>query len=320
MAAPQSSEVPDWGAVNGQLYDLDVVGYAKRIARAQSAGANVSAPLQDLRRLAAMAHENLAVLDASVEEDAIPLAPRTEESARPVAITAKPSLFGLQAPPTNAQLIDCERRTLAVLDGLIKRIDLLQRFPGLVPFEYTLRNPSKGEPYHLAEQLFRKAWIDARMQNGVPDGVVQRVDGINLAIVDGPYLFDTEPNFAEAEFAAWRGAIWALSYIPATTAIAALQRAAAKCFATSLRPNHEGWNYARQGYRAEELGKAVIWALEKLPGKAGLPTLSDLCARAYPQPLRESLREAIKRVESGEAERSALPSGFYAAPQMRRRS
>src|SRR5581483_8618779 len=99
-----------------------------------------------------------------------------------------------------------------------------------------------------------------------------------------------------------------------TTAIAALQRVAAKCFATSLRPNHEGWGYARQGYRAEDLGKAAIWALENLPEKAGLPALSDLLARAYPEQLREFLREAIKRVESGEAVANALPAGFYPAP------
>jgi hypothetical protein len=67
-----------------------------------------------------------------------------------------------------------------------------------------------------------------------------------------------------------------------------------------------------QGYRAEELGKEVIWALEKLPGKAGLPTLSDLLARMYPEPLREILREAIKRVESGKVHE--LPAGFYPDP------
>jgi hypothetical protein len=42
-------------------------------------------------------------------------------------ITATPSLFGLQEPPTNAQLIDCERRTLAALDGLVARIELIRR-------------------------------------------------------------------------------------------------------------------------------------------------------------------------------------------------
>ena len=44
-------------------------------------------------------------------------------------------------------------------------------------------------------------------------------------------------------------------------------RSLEKCFATSLKPNHAGWNYARQGYRAEDLGKAAIWALEHLPEK-----------------------------------------------------
>jgi hypothetical protein len=202
-----------------------------------------------------------------------------------------------------------------VLDGLVTRIELIRQYPDLIRLEHTLRNPSKSEPYTLSDHLLRKAWIDARMQNGVPDGVVRRVDGIDFDLLDGPYLFDTEPNFTEAEFAAWRGAIWALSYIPEQTAIPALQRVAAKCFATSLKPDHDGWNYARQGYRAQELGKAALWALEKLPGKAGMSTLSNLWSRAYPEWLRNYLREAIGRIESGEAVAKALPPGFYPAAE-----
>jgi hypothetical protein len=67
-------------------------------------------------------------------------------------------------------------------------------------------------------------------------------------LLDRPYLFDTEPSFTEGEFPAWRGLIWALSYLPEETAIPALQQVVEKCFATSLIPNHAGWNYARQGY------------------------------------------------------------------------
>ena len=257
-----------------------------------------------------MARENLAVLEATVAEVAAPLLVPTGDEPTAIpnkgdATPAKPSLFGLQEPPTHAQLIEFERRTLAVLDGLIARIELMLRYPDLPLFEYLLRNP-------VPDPLFRKAWIDARMRNGVPDGVVQRCDGIDFDLLDGPYLFDTEPSYTQREFAAWRGSIWALSYLPEQIAIPALQRVAAKCFATSLMPNHAGWNYAPQGYRAEELGKAVIWALEKLPEKAGLPALSDLLARMYPEPLRESLREAIKRVESGKVHE--LPAGFYPDP------
>jgi hypothetical protein len=318
-ASPGSAAVPGWGAVNGQLYDVDVVGYAKRIARAQSGGADVSEALQDLRRLAVMARENLAVLEGSVEEVGVSPPLWSEGDTTPLPQKSdkigKPSLFGLQEPPTNAQLIDFERRTVAVLDGLISRIELIRRCPDLVFFEHTLRNPSDfGNRNDLWDQRVRRAWIDARVQNGVPQGVLQRVDGIDFDLLDGPYIFDTESNYTQTEFAAWRGAIWALAYIPETTAIAALQRVSAKCFATSLRPNHEGWGYARQGYRAEDLGKAAIWALGKLPEKAGLPTLSDLLSRAYPEPLREILRDAIERVESGEAVAGALPPGFYPAP------
>jgi hypothetical protein len=306
-AAPQSAEVPDWGRVNGQLYDIDVVGYAKRIARAQSGGADVSAALDDLRRLAVMARENLAVLEASVGQVAVPPPLRTEEddaTALPEKsdrITAKPSLFGLQEPPTNAQLIDLERRTLAALDGLVTRIELIQRFPDLVPFEHALRNPLEGEPYNLSDHIMRLFWIESRMQNkGVPDGVVERIEGINLDILDDPYLFDTEPSFTEAEFAAWRVTIWALSFLPEKTAIPALQQVVEKCFATSLIPNHAGWNYVRQRYRGEDLGKAAIWALEALPRKAGMAILSNLQSRAYPEWLHGYLRESLGRIESGE--------------------
>jgi hypothetical protein len=117
------------------------------------------------------------------------------------------------------------------------------------------------------------------------------------AIRAGARLFDTEPSFTEAEFAAWRGAVWALSKSPETTAIPALQQVVEKCFATSLIPNHAGWNYARQGYRAEDLGKAAVWALEHLPRKAGMAILADVQARAYPGDLRVLLREAIERIE-----------------------
>jgi hypothetical protein len=131
----------------------------------------------------------------------------------------------------------------------------------------------------------------------VPDGVVERVAAIDFDLLDGPYLFDTEPSFTEVEFAAWRGLIWALSYLPEDTAIPALQQVVEKCFATSLIPNHAGWNYARQGYRAEDLGKAAVWALEHLPRKAGMAILSNVQARAYPGDLRVFLREAIERID-----------------------
>jgi hypothetical protein len=306
-AAPQSAQVPDWGRVNGQLYDIDVVGYAKRIARAQSGGADVSAALDDLRRLAVMARENLAVLEASVGQVAVPPPLRTEEddaTALPEKsdeITAKQTLFGLPEPPTNAQLIDFERRTLAALDGLVTRIELIRRFPDLVPFEHALRNPPEGEAYNLSDHIMRLFWIESRMEGkGVPDGVVERIEGINFDILDGPYLFDTEPSFTEAEFAAWRVGIWALSFLPEKTAIPALQQAVEKCFATSLTPDHAAWNYVRQGYRAEDLGKAAIWALESLPRKAGMAILSNLQSRAYPEWLHSYLRDSLRRIESGE--------------------
>jgi hypothetical protein len=302
-AAPRSAEVPDWGRVNGQLCHVDAVGYAKRIARAQSGGADVSAALEDVRRLAAMARANLAVLEASVGQGAVPSSVRTggdDATALPHKadqVTAESSLFGLQEPPTNAQLIDCERRTLAALDGLVARIELIRRHPDLVPFEHALRNPPVDTWTRPSDDILHRWWVDARIENGVPDGVVERVAAIDFDLLDGPYLFDTEPSFTQVEFPAWRGLIWALSHIPEETAIPALRQVVEKCFATSLTPDHAGWNYARQGYRAEDLGKAAVWALEHLPRKAGMAILSNVQARAYPGDLRVFLREAIERID-----------------------
>jgi hypothetical protein len=291
-AAPQSAQVPDWGRVNGQLYHMDVVGYAKRIARAQSGGADVSAALEDLRRLVAMARANLVVLESSGGDATA--RPKTSDTIIPST-----SPFGLQEPPTHTQLIDCERRTLAVLDGLITRIELLSRFPDLVPFEHALRNPLENEPYALSDHIMRMMWIEARMPDGLraPDGVVERVEGINFDLLDGPYLFDTEPSFTEAEFNSCRVSIWALSFIPVKAAIPILQQVIEKCFATSLTPKRADWNWARQGYRVEDLGKAAIWALEALPEQAGMAIVSDLRSRAHPWWLRDYLRSSVIRIE-----------------------
>jgi hypothetical protein len=322
-AAPQSPQVPGWGRVNGQLHHIDVVGYAKRIARAQSGGADVSVALDDLRRLAAMARDNLAVLEASVGQVAVPPPLRTDgddATAHPItsdAISPRPSLFGLQEPPTNAQLIDCERRTLAVLDGLVTRIELLRRFPDGVSFEHALRKPLEDEPYSVSDHIMRTFWIATRLEEagmpyGAPDGLVERIAAINFDILDGPYLFDTEPNFTETEFAAWRVSICGLSFLPAATAIPALQQVVERCFAASLMPNHAAWSYAKRGYRAEDLGKTAIWALEALPEKAGMAIVSDLLSRAYPEWLRGYLRDSIQRIES-RTERETRMKAIYDA-------
>src|SRR5262249_11216961 len=161
--------------------------------------------------------------------------------------------------------------------------------------------PKEEEAITLSGQTMRLWWIESQMEGkGVPDGVVERIEGIDFDLLDGPYLFDTEPSFTKAEFNAWRVGIWALSYLPEKTAIPALQQVAEKCFATSLTPNHAAWNYARQGYRAEDLGKAAIWALEALPRKAGMAVLSNLQSRAYPDGLHTYLRESLSRIENGE--------------------
>jgi hypothetical protein len=242
-------------------------------------------------------------LEASVGQGAVPSSVRTggdDATALPHKadqVTAESSLFGLQEPPTNAQLIDCERRTLAALDGLVARIELIRRHPDLVPFEHALRNPPVDTWTRPSDDILHRWWVDARIENGVPDGVVERVAAIDFDLLDGPYLFDTEPSFTQVEFPAWRGLIWALSHIPEETAIPALRQVVEKCFATSLTPDHAGWNYARQGYRAEDLGKAAVWALEHLPRKAGMAILSNVQARAYPGDLRVFLREAIERID-----------------------
>jgi hypothetical protein len=299
LAAPRSAQLPDWGRVNGQLYHIDVVGYAKRIAQAQSGGADISAALVDLRHLSAMARDNLAVLEASAAGTAS--SPqgtmRNDPPSRPARFAKtvpNASLFGLQQPPTMEQLIDCERRTLAMLDHVVARIDLILRCPALVSFERTFH--TVPDTWVKWSDVMRTMWLDAPFPGMMPAGLCERVDAIDFNLLEGPYLFDTEPRYTETEFAAWRVAVLSLCRVPVASAAPTLQRIAEKCFATQLTP---AWSYAKQGYRAEELGRDALWVLRMLPRKAGLEIVSNLWSRVYPEPLRNELRDVVAAIERG---------------------
>lgn len=299
LAAPRSAQLPDWGRLNGQLYHLDAVGYAKRIAQAQSGGADVSAALKDLRQLSAMARNNLAVLEASAAGTASSpqVTMRSIAPSRPPRIAntvPNASLFGLRQLPTTEQLIDCERRTLAMLDHVVARIDLIRRCPALVSFERTIH--TVPDTWVKWSDVMRTMWLDAPFPSVVPAGLCERVDAIDFNLLEGPYLFDTEPRYTETEFAAWRAAVLSLYRVPVASAAPALQRIAEKCFATHLTP---AWSYAKRGYRAEELGRDALWALEMLPRKAGLEIVSNLWSRVYPEPLRNDLRDVVASIERG---------------------
>jgi hypothetical protein len=296
LAAPRSAQLPDWGRINGQLYHIDAVGYAKRIAQAQAGGADISAALQDLRQLTAMARDNLLVLKASAGGTASLLQGTLHKDpplrpARITKIVPNASLFGLPKPPTTEQLIDCEQRTLAMLDHLIARIDLICRFPDLVSFEGTFH--TIPDTWVKWSDVMRTTWLDAPFPGIAPAGLCERVDAIDFNLLEGPYLFDTEPRYTETEFAAWRAAVLSLPRVPVASALPALQRIAEKCFATHLTP---AWSYAKRGYRAEELGRDALWALKMLPKKAGLQIVSDLWSRAYPEELRNELRDVVAAI------------------------
>jgi hypothetical protein len=201
LAAPGSASVRDWGGIDGQVYDLDVVGYAKRIALAQSCGADVIAWLDDLRSLVGMIRANLQEFEAQLARTEITPPPPAVESmpGSTGAGSGQPSLFGLYAEPTPRQLAECERQTLTALDRLVARIELCTRHPDLIPFEARMRDMTKGQDFggfHLI--LFAHA-IEIATSDGVPGGLFERLDGFDFASLDGPYIQDTEPCFSAHE-------------------------------------------------------------------------------------------------------------------------
>jgi hypothetical protein len=297
LAAPGSSQVPDWGAVRGQVYDLDVVGYAKRVALAQSKGANIATSLDDLRSLAATIRANLAVLEASNATGVAPPAAAPDPSAGGTNHGAQqPSLFGLWTEPTPSELAECERRTLAALDRLIARIELCRRHPALMLLESRMWQMTKGQDFNSFNLALFISQIDKAIGDAFPHGLSDRLDSFDFTLLGGPYIVDTEPGFSEWEVEAWRSSIQALSALPAEVVGPRLEAVAQTVFAPELDPGSKDWAFAPRGYRQDILANAVIRTLMAMPEKTGVQTLDRLRARAKTKKLQDRFNDAIEMI------------------------
>ncbi len=323
IADPRVVDVPDWGALRGQFYAVDVVGYAKRIARAQSGGADVEDALDDLRLLSKVGHQNLEYLKASdspllntsSEEDA-DIGPndvqakdfaddgRFNSKQRRVMLEAmidadldhpRPSRFGLFKNPSRSQLIDFEIETLRVIDALIARISLLSDHPQLVKIEQSFRNPARTQIDRSTDWILFKSDLDFRLADGVPRSVEDRIKLIDTRVLHGPYIFDTEPSFADLEFQAWRASIWAASRLPVNTAVPTLTSLVEHFYASVLKPYAPG-SYECYEPKGQELGKAALVALQLIPGYLGKDALMDLLVRMPLNPA-SYIKEAIRGME-----------------------
>ncbi len=283
----------DWDLLRGQVYDLDVVGYAKRIARSQSGGADVRASLEDLRDLAATIRANLAALEATLPnatrdvdwEQVMPL-PGAED-----VVSGTPSLYGLLAPPTDLQLAVCDARTLHAVDRLVSRIELLDRHPALIidDEELWLRTDENFSRFYYDFYQTKPAAVFANGR-AAPEGLLERLDGLSFEMLDGPYIVDTEPSFTEIEYKSWRWSIWMLAYLPPEQALARLEALASTMFRGFLGPNQLHGRIG-QGYRRAELAGAVITAAMKLPNKSGLEFFDWLIDRTQDEALLKSIGE-----------------------------
>ncbi|UWQ02839.1 hypothetical protein K3X44_05830 [Aliiroseovarius crassostreae] len=293
----------EWEALRGQAYDLDVVGYAKRIACAQSCGAEVSTALADLRALTAVMRHNLTALEAhllkpvqqSSWEEVMPLPAEAED------VTRCPSLYGLVTPPTDLQLAHCEARTLEALDRLIARITLLQRHPGLIVPQDELWLRSDGAYPQYYHAFCSTETSAASFQNHpAPQGLLQRLDGLSFDMLDGPYIVDTEPFFSEVEYKSWRWSIWMLAHLPLETAVPRLDGLADLMFRDHIRaaPLQDGQaGDMGRGHRQAELAGAVISTVNTLPLEEARDFYDRLIARVHTPALKKGLSEQRGKVK-----------------------
>lgn len=293
----------EWEALRGQTYDRDVIGYAKRIACAQSCGAEVSTALADLRALTAVMRRNLTALEARLPQ---PVQPSAWEEVMPLpneaeGVTRCPSLHGLVTPPTDLQLAHCEARTLAALDRLIARIALLHRHPGLiVPQDELWLRSDEAFPKYYQTLIITETSAASFQKRPVSEGLLPRLDGLSFDMLDGPYIVDTEPLFSEIEYKSWRWSIWMLAQFPLETAVPRLDALADLMFRDHIRPaplQVVQANDMGRGHRQAELAGAVISTVNTLPIEEAHDFYDRLIARVQTPALKKSLSEQRGKVK-----------------------
>lgn len=289
VSGPMEKNYGDWQIIRGQVYDLDVVGYAKRIALAQSYGARIDRWFHDLRALRSLIESNRnALADAAAADVRRPNADGPEENATgPVGERDCPSLFGICGTPDHMTLLACENATLAALGTLIARIDLCKRHPDLAKFEQLVCDRTRMRYIKDENQSIFEWNIDQATQGGIPSALLERLDGFDYELLGGPYIEDTEPAFTEYELEAWRACIHSLARLPAGRAAPALEKVALKVFGAELDPERDDYAYAPEGFGKDKLVDAVMRTLKAMPDSRGIPTIRRLQERACPPRLKD---------------------------------
>ncbi|AUX69698.1 hypothetical protein CHX26_09485 [Porphyrobacter sp. HT-58-2] len=279
----------DWQIMRGQAYDLDVVGYAKRIALAQSSGARIDGWFDDLRALCSLIESNRdALADAVAADVRSPNADRPEGRAPgPAGEGDCPSLFGIRGEPDAKTLLACEDATLAALSKLIARIDLCKRHSDLATFEQLVCDRTRMRYIKDENQSIFEWNIDQATQGGIPSALLERLDGFDYELLGGPYIEDTEPAFTEYEFEAWRACIHSLARLSAGRAGPGLEKVALKVFGAELDPERNDYAYAPKGFGQDKLADAVMRTLRAIPDGVGIPTIRRLQERARTARLKD---------------------------------
>jgi len=306
-ADPASASVPDWGEIRGQFIRVDVIGYAKQIALAQSAGTDISACVADIQAIKSVAEKNLAYLEtcggpyhnlyqpkfsaavleaAKAGDEAAVLALATREERRALDYLAfgwgdevfsdTATMFGSRYKPALHAIIKQERATIAALESLLARMAFLQANPDLLAFERDFVTSATGSK--PTEKLIR-----ACKGGKLPSGLIERISRFDHELLTGPYSKETESPFPDFEFAALRTAIWALHGLPAAQAAPVLRDLAAKSFCSA------------GGIHDEKVGNAALWALEAMPDGGGVSTLAQILARARHPKVRKRINDALDR-------------------------
>ncbi|NJO55965.1 MAG: hypothetical protein HC834_05925 [Rhodospirillales bacterium] len=289
VSGPMEKNYGDWQIIRGQVYDLDVVGYAKRIALAQSYGARIDGWFHDLCALRSLIQSNRdALADAMGAGVKSPNADGPERSAT-VSVGERecPSLFGIYGEPDTTMLLTCENATLAALGTLIVRIDLCRRHPDLARFEQLVCDRTRMRYIKDENQSIFEWNLDQATQGGIPEALLERLNGFDYELLGGPYIEDTEPAFTEYEFEAWRACIHSLARLPLGRSGPALEKVAEKVFGAELDPERDDYAYAPKGFGKEKLVGAVMRTLRAIPDSGGIPTIRRLQARARTPRLKD---------------------------------
>lgn len=155
---------------------------------------------------------------------------------------------------------------------------LLQAHPDLLAVEREMATPE-------AATRPSATWLKTCRKRGLPEGLIERLAGFEVAWVQSGYARHTRLAFAETEKAALRADLLALHMAPPETMAPPLRDLVAQCFTT--RPGI--------GIKAEKVGNAALRAPAAMPDGAGVPSLARILARTRYAKVREKINAALDR-------------------------